>query len=176
MRQYTKEIDGKTVRKPQNKIVVHKDGRQWLNPSHDMLLEDGWEEYIIPEPTEEELLAKAKRAKVRELEAFDKSSEVNLFYIGDIGLWLKLEERVGLELRFKAEIAQGIEVTSLWYNDVAFPLAPSSALQMLYALELYASASYDNTAKHRANINALTTIEEVEAYDYTTFYPEKLRF
>lgn len=176
MKEYAKEIDGKTVRKPQNKIVVHKDSRQWLNPSHDMLIEDGWAEYIIPEPTEEELLAKAKRAKVRELEAFDKSNEVNIFYIKDIPVWLDKDTRVGLKLRFEAELALGKEETTLWYEGMQFPLPLSSAMQMLYALELYASACYDNTQAHLANIHALTTIEEVEAYDYTTLYPEKLRF
>lgn len=176
MKQYTKEIDGKTIRKPQNKVVVIKDGRQWLNPSHDMLIEDGWVEYIIPEPTEEELLAKAKRNKEREIKKYDSSEEVNIFYIQDLPVWLDKATRAGLKLRFEAELAMGKEQTTLWYGNTQFPLPLSQAMQMLYAIEVYASACYDNTQAHLANIHALTTIEEVEAYDYTTFYPEKLRF
>lgn len=57
-----------------------------------------------------------------------------------------------------------------------FPLELNNAIQMLYALEIYASQCYDNTQWHLANINTLTTIEELEAYDYTSGYPEKLRF
>lgn len=176
MQVYQKTIDGKTVIKPQNKIVVHKDGRQWFNPTHQMLLDDGWTLYVKPELTEEQLLERTKVRKSAELTAYDKSEAVNLFYISDMPVWLDKETRVGLKLRFEAELAQGNENTSLWYSGLQFPLPLSSAMQMLYALELYASACYDNTERHRANINALTTIEEVEAYDFTTFYPEKLRF
>ncbi|MBR3591024.1 MAG: DUF4376 domain-containing protein [Alistipes sp.] len=176
MKEYTKQIDGKTVIKPQNEIVVFKDGRQWFNPSHAMLIEDGWEEYVIPEPTEEELLAKAKRAKVREVQLYDSSEEVNIFYIQDLPVWLDKATRAGLKLRFEAELAMGKEQTTLWYGNTQFPLPLSQAVQMLYAIEVYASACYDNTQAHLANIHALTTIEEVEAYDYTYFYPEKLRF
>ena len=47
---------------------------------------------------------------------------------------------------------------------------------MLQALEIYALACYNVTEEHKAAVNALTTIEEVDAYDYTTDYPEKLSF
>ena len=60
MKRYTKQIDGKTVIKERNRIVINKDGMQTINPTHEMLLEDGWVEYVIPEPTEEELLLRAK--------------------------------------------------------------------------------------------------------------------
>ena len=50
------------------------------------------------------------------------------------------------------------------------------AMQMLYAIEVYASACYDNTQRHLSEVEKLETIEEVEAYNYRTGYPEKLRF
>lgn len=146
---------------------------QRLCPSHDALVNDGWKLY---EPSEEDILNRAKSIKIAELSAYDKSKAVNYFYIGDVGLWLDKETRVGLQLRFEAELAKGKDGTTLWHEGIQFPLPLSSAMQMLYALELYASACYDNTARHRANINALTTIEEVEAYDFTASYPEKLKF
>lgn len=48
---YTK--DGKVL--PKNKIVIIKDGGQYINPQHDMLIAEGWEEYVEPieESTEE---------------------------------------------------------------------------------------------------------------------------
>ena len=171
-----KEYKKGNLQKSANKIVIYKDGMQIFNPTEDMILEDGWVEYIEPQPTDEELLNIAKETKIAELTAYDKSNNVNYFYIGDVGLWLDLSKRTGLELRFKAEIASGIAQTTLWHEGMQFPLSPSAALQMLYALELYASACYDNTEHHRAAINALTTIEEVEAYDYTLLYPNKLKF
>jgi hypothetical protein len=47
---------------------------------------------------------------------------------------------------------------------------------MLNAIELYASACYDNTQAHIANVKALENIESLKNYDYRTGYPEKLRF
>ena len=61
-------------------------------------------------------------------------------------------------------------------NGIPFELKLVDAIQMLNAIELYASACYDNTQKHVAAINALTTAEEVEVYNYRTGYPAKLRF
>ena len=51
MKKYRKIIDGRTVIKPRNQIVVVKDKRQIINPNEDTLMADGWEVYepvIIP--------------------------------------------------------------------------------------------------------------------------------
>ena len=68
MKQYTKTIDGKSVIKQRNQIVLHstrtikdKDGNekevktQIINPKEEMLFADGWVEYVESQPTEEEL-------------------------------------------------------------------------------------------------------------------------
>lgn len=172
MKQYTK--DG--VIRQANKIVINKDGFVTTNPTEEMILADGWVEYIKPEPTPEELLALALRDKRRNIGCYDKSSAVNQFYISDTPMWLDKETRTGLKLRFEAEIAMGKTDTTLWADGVQYPLSLETAIQMLYALEVYASQSYDNTQAHLAAIDALMTVEEVEAYDHTSGYPEKLRF
>lgn len=176
MRKYIKDIDGKPVVREANKIVVVKDNITWYNPTHKMLIEDGWALYTKPKPTDAQKLAQAKAKKKNEIRAHDSSSAVNEFYIGELPVWLDKATRAGLMLRFQAEIASGKESTTLWYGSAQFPLPLSMAMQMLYGLELYASACYDNTQSHLAAVDALTTIEEVEAYDFTLFYPEKLRF
>lgn len=51
MKKYRKTIDGRTVIKPRNQIVVVKDGKQIINPSEATLMADGWEVYepvILP--------------------------------------------------------------------------------------------------------------------------------
>lgn len=45
---------------------------------------------------------------------------------------------------------------------------------MLNALEVYAAEALNTTESHKANVEALTTIQEVKNYDFTTNYPEKL--
>jgi hypothetical protein len=139
-----------------------------------MILADGWEEYTIPvyEPTIDDY----RRDKIREIERHDSSIEVNGFYIADQEMWLDKATRVGLKLRFDAEIASGHTNTTLWYEGTPFNLELANAIQMLNAIELYASACYDNTQAHIANVKALEDVEAIKNYDYKTGYPEKLRF
>lgn len=178
-KRYTKEIDGKVEIKTANEIVIHKGGGVFFSPTEKMLLEDGWIEYFPPappQPTEEELVEMVKQSKKEEIQTHDKSEEVNSFFIGETQMWLDKETRTGLMLRFQAEQAVGNTDTTLWADGVQYPLPLSLAVQMLYALEVYASACYDNTQRHLAAVDSLTTIEEIQSYDYTVGYPGKLKF
>lgn len=174
MKRYTKNGQIKT----RQQIVICKDGMNTYNPNEEMILADGWEEYVVPiyEPTEEEILNREKEDKIREITRHDSSHEVNCFYIADQETWLDKATRAGLMLRFQAEQATGADSTTLWHEGMQFPLPLGSAIQMLYALEIYASQCYDNTQRHMSEVQKLNTIEEVEQYDFTTGYPEKLVF
>lgn len=107
---------------------------------------------------------------------YDSSKSVNEFYINDKPLWLDREERGTLERRFRVEQKNGLVNTTLWKNGIAYPMVIENAIVMLDALEIYAIQCHDNTQRHLAAIQTLQTIEEIEAYDYTAGYPEKLRF
>lgn len=48
MKVYQKEIDGRLEIKPRNRIVIIKDGMQTFNPSDEMVMEDGWVEFVQP--------------------------------------------------------------------------------------------------------------------------------
>lgn len=121
-------------------------------------------------------LGAARDTKIAEIIDYDSSDNVNLFYVGNDPIWFDKNTRAGLKLRFEAEIAMGRTITTLWYGTTCYTFSIELAIQMLYALEVYASACYDNTQLHIANVSKLETIEEVETYDYTIGYPEKLRF
>ena len=172
---YTKVIDGKTVIKKKNQIVVIKDGKQIINPKEEILLEDGWVKYETPTPVEpEETVDTVRERKRKEIMAYDSSTAVNEFYINGIPVWLDKATRAGLMLRFQAEKATGKSETSLWYGDMQFPLSLDNAFAMLYAIEIYASACYDNTQRHLAAVDKLKTIKKIEEYNYFDGYPEKL--
>ena len=188
---YVKEIDGKKVTKPRRSIILIKVATvpvspdsdetkdvnmQVFNPTHEMLIEDGWELYVAPEPTEVELFNNAKRHKIEEINRYDSSEDVNIFYIHELPVWLDKATRAGLKLRFEAEIAMGKTDTVLWYDNLQFPLPLEDAMQMLYAIEVYASACYDNTQLHLSNVEKLKTVDEINGYDYRVGYPEKLNF
>ena len=74
MKTYTKTIDGKTIIKTRNQIVVHitkeVNGEerkfQVINPTEEMILADGWVEYVAPEVTPTPR-AKSKFEVVQEL-------------------------------------------------------------------------------------------------------------
>lgn len=162
--------------KSRNQIVIEIDDRQIINPTHEMLINDGWVEYVYAQPTEEEIFEQNKQNLYNSILNYDSSEFVNVFYIGEMSMWLDKNTRAGLLLRFQAEKASGLENTTLWYNGIQFPLGVDLAIQMLFAIELYASACYDNTQRHIGNVKKMTTSQEVEEYDYTLGYPEKLHF
>lgn len=183
MKRYIK--DG--IIKTRNQIVIKgqrtikdKDGNDKVvttntyNPTEEMILADGWEEYVTPvyEPTIEDY----RKRKSDEILRYDSSDEVNAFYMQGQRMWLDKATRAGLMLRLQAEQAMGKESTTLWYGNHEFALPMANAFQMLYALEVYASACYDNTQRHIANVSLLESREEIEAYDYRSGYPEKLEF
>ena len=174
MKRYIKVIDGKTIIRRADEIVVKGNGSQTFNPKEDAILADGWVEYKPPVivPTLEEIKAR----KVEEILAYDSSSAVNEFSMGGLPIWLDKATRAGLLLRFEAEAKAGRTSTTLWYNGLPFTLPLTYAQEILIALELYASACYDNTQSHIAEVQKMESKEAVEAYDYTTGYPQKLLF
>lgn len=153
-----------------HKIVLIKDDMQIFNPTPEMVKEDGWVEYIA-----ENTLEECRQLKKHEILHYDSSDAINIFYIGDAKIWLDKQTRTGLMLRFQSEQIMGKTETSLWYDNIMYTLPLETAFNILYALEIYASACYDNTQQHIANIDKLTTKEEIENYDYTIGYPEHLK-
>lgn len=187
---FTKTINDRSIVKARRTIILNRiesiedteTGEikevevQTFNPTDEMLFSDGWELYVAPDPTEEEILIRTKREKINEINHYDSSDEVNIFYIQELPVWLDKATRAGLKLRFEAELAMKEENTTLWYGNQSFTLQLNSAIQMLYAIEVYASKCYDNTQKHLANVEKLETLEEIIEYDYHIGYPEKLEF
>ena len=108
-----------------------------------------------------------------QISAYDLSRYVNEFIINGIPIWLDKDTRTGLQLRFEAEAAMGKTITTLWYEGQQFTLSLDKAIEMLKAIEVYASKCYDVTQEHLYNINSL---EDVKNYDYKSGYPDKLNF
>lgn len=121
-------------------------------------------------------LEKAKRVKIKEIEKYDTSIEVNSFFLNGLQVWLNKDTRVGLMNSLTIEKSAGKEDSTLWFNNICVVVKCDAAMQMLSALELYALECYNKTAEHKVAVEALTSLEEVEGYDYTVGYPTKLNF
>ena len=117
-----------------------------------------------------------RKNKVSEIQMFDKSADVNSFKIEGESVWLDKSTRVGLFNSISIEKNVGKTHTTLWYDAVKYVIPIPNALAMLNALELYALNCYNVTQSHIAAVRSLQTIEEIENYDYTIGYPEKLSF
>ena len=186
MKQYIKEIDGKRVVRTRNRIVIHKDGKQIINPTEEMVLADGWVEYVPPvppEPSAEELLERAKRRKLDELYTYDESSEVNdciIVYQGqELHYWANKTERDALKGALRDYLSVGRVNYRLDLREIGVSLwiPCESLLSMLAQLEVYAADCYNKTTDHEFAIKALTTEVEVDAYEFRGVgYPEIPRF
>ena len=144
-------------------------------PSEQRLTEWGFEEWVEPTPTPEELLARAKSAKIAELEAYDASEEVNSFSVDGKTMWLDAATRQQLRISLDAMQQAGRETVTKWFDGVEYTYPIDVWYYMLGLVEVYASDALNVTESHKAAINALESIEDVEGYQFTG-YPEKLSF
>lgn len=119
-------------------------------------------------------LEEAKAEKIAEITDYDTSDKVNGFVLNGLLVWLDKATRVGLMNSTTIAKAAGKQTTTLWLGGIKLVVDCDKAIQLLSALEMYALECFNVTASHKAAVNELTTIEEVEAYDYKTGYPKML--
>lgn len=113
---------------------------------------------------------------ISKINEYDKSSQVNGVTINGIYTWFDKATRVGLRNSTNVLKKLGNETTSLWVNNKEITIKCDQLIDMLDKLEIYALNCFDITSKHKRNVYQLSTIEEIENYDYTSGYPEKLTF
>lgn len=156
---YTEELFCERSAIPDNLVVV---------PYSTYLIESNKEKY--KGMTVEE----AKEMLIAEITDYDTSSSVNGFMLNGLLVWLDKATRVGLMNSTTIAKAAGQEATTLWLGGLKLVVDCDKAIQLLSALEMYALECFNVTASHKAAVNELTTIEEVEAYDYKKGYPKML--
>ena len=154
--------------------TIELNGCVVCNPTEDMLRQAGYEEYQEPIPTEVEKLEQAKANKIAEIAAYDTSSSVNGFVLNGNKVWLDKETRVGLMNSTTIAKSAGQKTITLWLGSMKLVVDCDKAIQLLSALEMYALDCFNVTASHKQAVSELTTIEEVEAYDYKVGYPKML--
>lgn len=142
------------------------------------LMNLGEKEYdLVSEEWQErrkETLEKAKKEKLAAILAYDTSSDVNGFMLNGNKVWLDKETRVGLMNSTQITRDMGHDTTTLWFDGYKLEVRCDMAIMLLSSLEMYALECFNVTAAHKKAVSELTTIEEVEAYDYKTGYPKQL--
>lgn len=150
-------------------------GKRIFNPSENEILEAGYTE--IKETETEPTLEEVRRAKIYEIEEYDKSDSVNEFTLDGLPMWLDKNDRVGLANSLAIEEAEGKTETTLWtrgYNPVSFVIPIIKAKELLSKLELYALECYNVTQSHKKEVNILNNISDIKKYDVSLGYPTKL--
>ena len=119
-------------------------------------------------------LEKAKKEKLEAILAYDTSSDVNGFMLNGNKVWLDKGTRVGLMNSIQITRDMGQDTTTLWFDGYKLEVRCDMAIMLLSSLEMYALECFNVTEAHKKAVRELTTIEEVEAYDYKTGYPKQL--
>ena len=162
--------------------TIELNGCVVCNPTEDMLRQAGYEEYVEPPLTEKEKLEQAKVDKIAEIAAYDTSDKVNGFILNGMLIpWSKndpnspnVEKRMGLRQNIADKVALGEENIAIWLKGMSFTMPCAQAEVLMRSIENYAYECFNVTASHKQAVSELTTIEEVEAYDYKAGYPKML--
>jgi hypothetical protein len=128
-------------------------------------------------------LEEAKEILLAEIDAYDKSSAVNGFYLNGMLIpWSKddpsspnVDKRMGLRQNIADKVALDEENISIWMKGMSFTMPCAQAEMLMRSIENYAYECFNVTAAHKAAVSELTSIEEVEKYDITAGYPAQLK-
>lgn len=141
-----------------------------LNPTHDILIANGYKLVEIEDNTLEQAISE----KIATIQAYDNSENVNSFLLNGVVVWINREDRIGTRRAIELDIEAGNIESEIWLQGMMLKVNSQLALKLLDMVEHYAFTAYNITQRHIHNIKQLTTIEEINAYDYTTGYPKKL--
>ena len=150
---------------PEGEYIVKED----IVPVMDALAKTGG-----IEQTDDERLAFAKEMVTREIAAYDTSDKVNGFKLNGMVFWLDKGTRVGLMNSTTITKAMGSTTTDLWLGGVRLTIDCDTVVQLLSGIEMYALECFNVTAKHKAEVAALASVDDVVGYDYTSGYPAQL--
>lgn len=128
-------------------------------------------------------LEEAKEILLAEIDAYDKSSAVNGFYLNGMLIpWSKddpsspnVDKRMGLRQNIADKVALGEENISIWMKGMSFTMPCAQAEMLMRSIENYAYECFNVTAAHKVAVSELNSIEEVEKYDITAGYPAQLK-
>lgn len=126
-------------------------------------------------PTEEQLTEALRNKCIEQITKYDKSAEVNTFYLNDEAHWLDFETRDRVYQGNERLMRMGRTETTLWLDGECYTLPIDTAQDLISKIEVYAKDCYNVTQTHLDKVAELQTIDALIAYDITAGYPEKVR-
>lgn len=129
------------------------------------------EETPVEMPTDIDM---AKAAKIAEIAAYSDSDAVNILTFNGLKTWLTPNVRANYLVSLDAAELLGETDITFVVEGVQASLPIKQVRLLLAKIQRYADACYIVTEGHKRAVRSLQTVDEVEAYDYTKGYPEKL--
>lgn len=164
-------LDNKWVPLSDAQIAFYK-----TNPN--ATVKEVWDMQITPTPPR--TLEQAKREKLSDIDSYDNSDAVNGFDIvmgeDTMTAWIHPEKRANYKNSLDSAELLGLEEVHPVFNGIQLTLETAMAKIALAQIQIYADRCFIVTETHKANVEALESIEDVDAYDNTTGYPERLTF
>ena len=154
---------------PYNGTIV-MDGCVVSNPTEELLIKAGYVQAEGPVMTVED----AKEAKIAEIAAYSDSDAVNSLTFNGLKTWLTRTVRDGYNTSITAAKNLGEPTVTFMVGDNEMQLPVEQARRVLDLVQRYADACFLVTERHKIAVRSLQTVDEVESYDYTRGYPEKL--
>lgn len=146
------------------------DGKRVYNPTDEQLIKAGYVQAEEPVMTVEE----AKAAKIAQIAAYSDSDAVNSLSFNGLKTWLTPDVRANYLVSLDAAELLGETDITFVVEGVQASLPIKQVRLLLAKIQRYADACYIVTEGHKRAVRALQTVEDVESYDYTKGYPEKL--
>ena len=150
-------------------------------------LEDGtWEADVVTiettggEPTDEQVLEAVKQDRLAALAEYDASDAVNGFDVTiggqTMSLWIDRETRADYKSSIEAAELLGRTEVKPVFGGQEVTLDIQIAKMALAQVQIYANQCFGVTERHKATIEALSAVQDVEDYDFTAGYPPRLSF
>lgn len=155
-------------------VELNEEQKQFLEDNPGVTPKEVWnmeiEEVIIPGKTIEQYRNELS------FNIMNYDYQTNEFFINDISTWLTPSERSNYKQSIESAKLLGEERLQFFVNDTLIDVSVEQAEQMLAMVQLYADKCFIVTKTHQNNIKNLTSVEDIENYNYKTGYPEKLSF
>ncbi len=170
---YEDFLDNKWVLLSDEQVQFHID-----NP--DASVREVWDMELTPVP--ERTLEQAKDEMKHKIDEYDRSENVNGFIVHDtindvtFNGWFTAEERSNYKSSIDAAKLLGLDKLAFYIGEVLLEVTPAQAEYMLAQVQLYADQCYIVTKQNKIAVDALDTIEAVDAFEYESGYPGKITF
>jgi hypothetical protein len=130
----------------------------------------------IPEPVEHPVATEheetALERKLREIDEYDVYS----FAIGDKDYWLDTQQRHEILEQVAAYRAAKEKEMTRWIDGDEYTFTLTQWIKIAQRITVYASKVENTKNTHKKNVSELQDEIEIDHYDFTTGYPEKLKF